>query len=302
MRLAKAPTPRRVGVAFRLFWSTAAGAVQLVGWRRAAGPATHRVTFEPDAAERAGAARVVPVVMCVWQRIDRLAETLSLLEAQEAVQVDLYVWNNNRAAVARVEEIVRTTACRRVRVVLTHSARNIGGFGRFYLARELSEHHSSVVFVDDDLVFSSDAVRRLIEEHRPCSLASQWAFRLLDPNDYDRREPLEPGERADYCGTGGMIADSSIFRDERLFRCPRRFWFIEDLWLSFHASHVLGWELRKSGVSFEELDDGLNQFGYLHRRKSRFLRYLVRRGWDVPFRDGHRDSRSLARPAAARSV
>jgi len=302
MRLAKAPTSRRVGVAYRLFRNAVAGGAQLVGWRRAVGPSTHRVTFEPDAGTRAGAERVVPVVMCVWQRIDRLAETLTLLEAQEAVQVDLYIWNNNRSAAARVEEIVRTMACRRVRVVLTHSARNIGGFGRFYLARELAARHPAVVFVDDDLVFRSGAVSSLFDEHRPRSLASQWAFRLLDPTDYDRREPLEPGERADYCGTGGMIADSSIFRDERLFKCPRRFWFIEDLWLSFHASHVLGWELRQSGVSFEEMDDGLNQFGYLHRRKSRFLRYLVGRGWAIPSPARPSDPRRLGRPAATRSV
>jgi hypothetical protein len=77
-----------------------------------------------------------------------------------------------------------------------------------------------------------------------------------------------------------MIADSSIFRDSRLFSCPRRFWFVEDLWLSYVASHLLKWELFRSEAEFVSHNDAHDLFSSLGKVKTRLLRYLVNRcGW-----------------------
>ena len=217
----------------------------------------------------------LPVILCTWRRIERLPRTIELLAAQD-VPVQLVIWNNNpeRAGVDAA------AAAARLPVTVHHSPRNIGGFGRFYLAREAAEAgHRCVIFIDDDQDFGPGTIGELVGHHRPRSLSGWWAFKFPGAN-YSSRVPAVPGEAAAYVGTGGMIVDTSIFSDRRLFRCPRRFWFVEDLWLSYVAQHLVGFDLFKSTAHFELADDGRDQYLSLGHTKWTFLRYLIRQGWN----------------------
>jgi hypothetical protein len=223
----------------------------------------------------------LPVIFCTWHRLGRLPRTLDLLAGQD-VAVQAFIWNNSpdRAAV--------DAAAGRARVPVTvhHSPRNIGGFGRFYLAREAAAAgHAVVVFIDDDQDFGPAAIGDLVRYHRPRSLSGWWAFEFRGAG-YGDRVPALPGERASYIGTGGMVADAAVFRDSRLFRCPRRFWFVEDLWLCYFAERLAGFELYKSPAQFELAEDGRDQYLSLGRTKWNFLRYLMRQGWEPVRRDG----------------
>jgi glycosyltransferase involved in cell wall biosynthesis len=260
----------RLSVASRKLRVTAG----LLGWRRQAGPPrtyTSRTRATPD--------DPIPVVMCVWARVDRLERTLSLLASQTRRDMVLHLWNNNAHAREHVEAAVAATD---LAVDVVHSARNAGGFGRFYVARELAARgHRRVVFIDDDLTFGPTLLEELLEEARPATISSSWAFHLLRGREYRERIEARPGERVKYCGTRGMICDTAVFADARLFECPRRFWFVEDLWLSYCADHLLGWTLQKSHVRVDADEDGLDQFHYLHPTKARLLRHLVRAGWEL---------------------
>jgi hypothetical protein len=160
-----------------------------------------------------------------------------------------------------------------------HSSRNVGGFGRFYFARRLAHEYRQVVFVDDDQLPPADFVSTLAEEHRPETVLATRAFRFQGERYWDR-VAARPGERAKYCGSGGMICDTRIFLERALFECPRRFWFVEDLWLSYFADRVLGWPLYKSRISLAMEVDEHDQFHYLRATKDRMFRYLVRKGWE----------------------
>jgi hypothetical protein len=251
-----------------------ANGTRTIGWERSSGPPT-RAGATSSFPAPAGA---VPVVMCVWGRLDRLPRTIDLLRAQTA-PVSLHIWNNNRGAAAAVDRVVRTTDG--LAVTVTHSSRNIGGFGRFYLARTLAPKHPFVLFIDDDLTFGEELVETLVAEARPRSISGWWAFRFTGEGDYASRTAAAPGEHVHYCGTGGMVADTAVFLEPSLFACPRRFWFVEDLWLSYVADHRLGWQLRKSAVRIDMDTDGQDQFVYLWATKSALLRHLVEQGWSV---------------------
>jgi glycosyltransferase involved in cell wall biosynthesis len=223
----------------------------------------------------------VPVVMCVWQRPERLAITLELLAEQRRHRPRLHIWNNDPA----IERDVRAATERPwpYAIELFTSPENIGGFGRFVRARALAPTEPFVVFIDDDLEFGDDLLATMVAEHRPRSLSAWWAFRINDPDDYWDRVPLAPGEEADYCGTGGMICDTAVFRDPRLFACPERHRFIEDLWLSFHVTR-LGWTKYKSAARITEVRDGGNQLwnAGVYEQKRDFLRVLARdEGWQL---------------------
>ena len=257
----------RAEVGWRLFGglSMARSVWRLRGWDRAQSiPIAIAI---PDA-------RRVPVIFCTWKRLERLPLTLELLAAQD-VAVQALIWDNSR----QPDVVDKAVADARIPVAVHHSRRNIGGFGRFYLARAAAEaKHEAVVFVDDDQEFGPGTVRELLSTHRPRSVSSPWAFRFTGRR-YDSRERCSPGEAAHYLGTGGMVTDAVVFADPRLFACPRRFWFVEDLWLCYAAQHVHGYALSASPARLDEVIDGRNQSLSLLWVKGRLRRYMARRGW-----------------------
>jgi hypothetical protein len=80
-----------------------------------------------------------------------------------------------------------------------------------------------------------------------------------------------------------MVAPAAIFRDDRIFRCRRAYWFCEDIWLSYFASTALGFGLYKSGAEVGWLLDDAAQYPGLHTTKSRMFLRLNRAGrWRDP--------------------
>jgi hypothetical protein len=220
-----------------------------------------------------------PVVMCTWRRIDRVPRTLSMLAEQDE-PASLYVWNNNRKEAERLDAMLSRSP---VPTQSVHSSRNIGPFGRFYLARDLAPAHRALVFVDDDQDFGSTMVSDQLASFEPDSAAGWWAFTYRPgARSYAERDRVEtPLGRADYVGVGGLVADASIFADPGLFDCPRRFWFVDDLWLSYFAGEVRGWSLRRSLADFSFAADDLDIDTTMVMTKIRLFRHLKRRGWDV---------------------
>jgi hypothetical protein len=122
----------------------------------------------------------------------------------------------------------------------------------------------------------------------PASLAGWWAFTYLPTaRSHGERNRVEtPFASAEYVGVGGMIADARVFCDPALFRCPRRYWFVDDMWLSFFASQIRGWRLRRSLADFWFASDGQDLDLTLGVTKIRMFRYLKRRGWEVAMSGG----------------
>jgi cellulose synthase/poly-beta-1,6-N-acetylglucosamine synthase-like glycosyltransferase len=221
---------------------------------------------------------VVPVVVCVWKRPHRLAETIDSLAAQSHAAIKLGIWNNSRSLRSMFESTIARVSD--IDIDIVHSERNIGGFGRFYFARQLVHDHDRVVFIDDDQVPGPGFIESLVGEFKSQTFSGTWGYRFRGTRHYGDRVAAESGERIKYCGTGGMICDTRIFLEAGLFKCPRRFWFVEDLWLSYYADHVLRWPLYKSGAEISTDSDEYDQCNVLGGTKDRLFRYLVRRGWD----------------------
>jgi hypothetical protein len=224
-----------------------------------------------------------PVIMCAWKRIHRLERTLEMLADQEA-PATLYVWNNNRREAKRVDSVLARSP---IPAQSFHCNRNIGSFGRFYVAHDLADRHDAVLFIDDDQEFGRSMVADQLASFAPRTLAGWWAFTYRPgARSYAERDRVQgPLDRADYVGVGGMVADATVFRDPALFRCPRRYWFVDDMWLSFFASEVHGWDLRRSLGDFEFAPDGQDLDLTLTVIKIRMFRYLKRRGWTVASAD-----------------
>lgn len=235
-----------------------------------------------------------PVVVCLWKRHHRLPAIVRMT-ARQTVPCELYLWNNDPARLPEIEATVAAASELPAQVSVASSQVNIGGFGRFFWARELAGGHPRVVFVDDDEILGDTAVETFGREAAARHMTSAWAFRFSQRRNYWRRRPVAVGEAAKYLGTGGLACDSSVFTDPRLFRCPKQFWFCEDIWLSYFASTALGWGLSKSAAEVGWLLDEAAQYPGLHRAKSRFFRLLNRRGgWIDPSVEPRPDGGLLA--------
>ena len=205
-----------------------------------------------------------------------------MLSEQTHRDTSLHIWNNNPAIGDALDAIVEE-ADTDLPMTVTHSSRNTGSIGRFYLARALANRHPYIVCIDDDQTFPSDTLATLADEAAPCTVSAYWAFHFTDGTervDASCRRLANAGEAVKCVGPGGMVADSRLFQEDGFWSCPPKFWFCDDIWLSYFADS-LGWMLRRSAASVSMDNDGLDQYHQLSRTKTQMLRHFVSLGWNV---------------------
>jgi hypothetical protein len=225
-------------------------------------------------------AAAVPVIVCLWNRPDRLAALLAQLSAQTAgPPVRLILWNNaNEHSEDYRREIAAWGAQGALASVEFYApGSNIGGIARFIVARHLRDdgYDGPFITLDDDENISPSFVRDLLAAHRPDGIAGWWAFRS-DQHYWDR-VAAAPGDAVTYVGTGGAVFDTSIVSDPRFFsELPARYGFLEDIWAS-------AWVLRHGGrldkveTHIEFVQEELGQYHDLGNLKVEFTQYLAGR-------------------------
>jgi hypothetical protein len=219
----------------------------------------------------------IPVIMCLWARPARIADTLEQLAGQsECPPIRLILWNNRPANDAHYLAAIRAMgATGAIASVEFYSSRaNVGGIARFLVARSITARSDATPFVmlDDDQDVSDHLIADLLAAWGPRTYAGFWSFTMV--SSYWDRHSAELGAQASYVGTGGSICDSSLVHTRGFFsHLPARFGFIEDLWASrFAASH--GWSLRRVDTPIELLDEAGNQYHALRELKPVFWDYL----------------------------
>jgi hypothetical protein len=225
----------------------------------------------------------LPVIVCLWNRPQRIDDVLALLDRQEVdAPLRLMLWNNapehDEHYRARMTSFAQGSPAGGLgSIEYVSSERNLGGFARFLLARYARVGGSrSPVFVmlDDDQDVSPRFIADLLRAGGPKTYAGVWAWRYLADSHWDR-EPANPGEEADYVGTGGSICDLAVVDDRAFFTAlPARFAFLEDQWLSAYA-RSRGWHLRKVETPVEFVLHESNQFHGMAELKNEFRRYLA---------------------------
>ena len=227
----------------------------------------------------------VPVIMCIWKRQENLSRTISLLKNQTNKNFDLFLWNNNKEIAGVLEDILSKLPTN-FNIYLYNHNENIGGYGRFYLARALNKlkHYKYAIFIDDDETFNETMVHDFLDEAGPDKMTSIWAHALVKGSNYQVRRKVGPDQDAHYCGTGGMVIDISIFADQKVFDCPKKYWFIEDLWLSY-VGYIRGWKLKGSKAKVYVSHNDGKDMGVWHSGiaslKIEMLEYLRKEGWGV---------------------
>lgn len=218
------------------------------------------------------------VLMCLWNRPQRLIDVLQQLDAQVGISgVRLYLWNNNRADhdgyLKTLAEFAPTGALAAVDIV--KSPYNLASISRFYWARKLSfdAPDSPVIVLDDDQDITQDFVEICLREYRPDRVSAFWAFRI-DGTGYWDRDFAVVGGKVDHVGPGGMVCRLGLFQDERFFtRMPEKYWLLDDLWFTHFALRA-GLTLAKLPVDIVFVLEETNQHWTQGEMKRDFYDFL----------------------------
>lgn len=230
-----------------------------------------------------GATRV-NVVMCTFDRVHWLPWTLAALGGQSDSAFGFVVWNNAPARTEDIKRYIRLCKPAFAVRVLT-SRRNVGGLGRFAAAASgLWNPEAPCLFLDDDQLPERDWIAGMLATS-PAGLTvvGFWAWRFLAGGTYWDRARCVPGESAQYIGTGGMLASAALVRDPGVFAdLPKRFSFIEDLWLSYYLDAIRQVPLIAGPRLLRKVADGRDQSLSQRELKRGFLAWLrTERGWAV---------------------
>ena len=224
------------------------------------------------------------VAMCLWNRPERFREILEQFAEQDLPGgVVLGLWNNNWQLKDYYEDVINEWRTTRQdgalgQILLAHSPANLGGVGRFYVARRLARRFRQqyVMFLDDDQQIGPEFARVMLDQASPGHASSWWAWTVHN-DDYWTRTRALPGDRVDYAGTGGMVIDAQILSSPDLFRSlPKEHWFLEDIWLN-HIALSHGFSLGSVAVHIDFVMDETNQFHALADQKPVFYRSLAER-------------------------
>jgi hypothetical protein len=218
----------------------------------------------------------LPVVMCLWnrpQRIDTMLESLARQATNHHLRVIL--WNNAPQDAGYYREHVRAFHRHGAldSIELLSNPVNIGGMARFVVARALWEQglRGPFIMVDDDQDLDETFVEDSLAGYAAHTINAWWAFR--NHGSHWSRSALEPGETADYGGTGGAAVDLAIVEDRAFFDIPVRYFMLEDQWMS-HYAHAHGWTIRKSSAQITAVLEETNQYHALRKLKDEFFTFL----------------------------
>jgi hypothetical protein len=229
--------------------------------------------------------KLVPVIICTWMRVEGFNKVVEALNKQTNKNFKLFIWNNNSDITEDILDILTKKASFSSEIF--ESDFNIGGFGRFYFANHLygnPELSRYCIFIDDDQTFEEDTIEKFLKEALPKTILSQWSWKFNSTRYFGRENRIlvDPHEEVHHCGTGGMVADMEIFMEKGLYECPKKYWFIEDLWLSYFSSHKKGYKLLKSSTVFKNGSDKYNLNDIVKDQKETMLAELIEDlGWSI---------------------
>ena len=217
----------------------------------------------------------IAVIMCIWKRVSRLHKTIKDFQKQSHQYFDVYFWNNDYSQKNDVDNIIKKL---NFKSNIYHSLINEGGFGRFLYAKDIYGKYKTIVFIDDDQNFDENFILNFKNQFKLKSAHSWYCWKL--DGSYWNRTRVGNEEEGDYCGTGGMMIDSTIFKNELVYQIPEKYKFVEDLWLSYIVKNIFGWKLYGINQNITFDIDKLDQFNNknLKEIKGDFWKYLINSG------------------------
>lgn len=214
------------------------------------------------------------VIMCTYQRLEHLSNTLSSLSKQTNNNFDFYICENSRKG-KKVLEILKNNSKdfnNNVFVKEYHNQYSI--FSRFYLAKTLAEQgYEMILFVDDDQILPYDLIENCYHQYDPSVIKSFYAHNI--EGDYWSKQASSTGEYSNYVGGGGLLCNAKLFLEEDLFKCPEQYWVLDDLWLSYYLAKHTNYKMKRLSVNIKFIPDAKATARTLRKEKTDFSKRFI---------------------------
>jgi len=230
-------------------------------------------------------------VFCAVYRRKNTATFFQHLAASELPKntiLHVHVANNDPSRQEELQALATAESSSLVMFHVTNMLANHGGMARFILAHRCMKDFSIgfAVFIDDDQYVWPDSIANLWDQKAPQSMVSYFGKSWESPRlTYwqpsfgfpEISAGLNNTHTWHYAGTGMSIVDALIFSDERVFQVPKKYYFVEDLWLSY-LLRVNGWRLKRALLEIDwdtDLSNG-GQYNKLKTTKNEMFETLKR--------------------------
>lgn len=253
----------------------------------------YEIEMEHIIAKGVNITQVTPIIMCCYNRINLISETIKCLNNQTDKNFILYLWNNKYSEKDKLTDIISKSNAN-FNIICHHSKENVGGIGRFYMIRELlkTKDYKYTIFIDDDQHLDRYVIEKFKKAAKHNHSYNWYGRKFIKGEPYANiytdghvklnSQPINVGDEYDYGGTGGMIIDTSIFTDDNLFRTlPRKYKFVEDLWMSYYGITKLDYKFIKIDQGISQIKDGKDQCSKIWDVKNSLLQYCRSHGWNV---------------------
>jgi hypothetical protein len=228
------------------------------------------------------------LILLAWKRPEGTLANLKDLNDQTMEGFHIVVSNSNPEIHDKLAKYVSQFKDLDINLRLDSNDRL--AFRRITIAHELAKQgFDAIMFLDDDIRIPKNYVELAIEQFEEKTYKSNYTWKFLNGGvDYYKQRTRvyedDPGIR--YCGTAVSIIDARVFLNEAILHPPEGAIAVEDLWLSYFAHHVAGYQLKY--LNIPKVIIGGGDAVALYRQVSRqdytkkdLLLDLIATGWSV---------------------
>ena len=217
------------------------------------------------------------IIMCTYKRFKNLYGTYKDLSLQTNKDFDFYICENSGNDPHILNTTKKSIKFIDYNLFIKEYNNQYSIFGRFYLARDLAmQGYEKIVFIDDDQKIPIEFVQDCYDQYEENAVKSFYAHIII--GDYWKKEMLDPNEEGNYVGGGGLLCSSKIFLDEKLFECPKKYWVLDDLWMSYYLARFTEYKMKRLNTKISFIKDSMATAKGLKKEKREFSnKYILNR-------------------------
>lgn len=243
----------------------------------------------------------IHIVLCCYRRHHNIGSIIDSIEKQTVSgRINIHIINTNPSKWSALLDMGLNSRVGRCKIRLCNTQENLFGYARFLYVKRLMKdvYLPYVIFIDDDQWLPPDWVERMYAERAPLTY-SCWYGRIFETaggisdisywNDKILQHKRLLAEYGDeyigfhYGATCGCIIDTVFFDLDILYKCPKKYRNVEDLWLSFVVKHIIGGSIKivKNPINpfhFSDTEDTALWTGIMNEKED-FLKMLCRVGY-----------------------
>jgi len=215
------------------------------------------------------------LIMCTYLRYKNLPKTYDDLCKQTNLDFDFYICDNSD----NDPHILNTTKKNIDRVKFNMFIKQYGNkysiFGRFVLAKELAKQgYEKIIFIDDDQRIPTTFIQDYYNQYEDNIIKSFYAHDIID--DYWEKQPLKENISGNYAGGGGLMCSSRLFLHKDFFSCPKEYYVLDDLWISYFGKKIAGYDIKLLKTDIRFIHDNNATAKHLVQEKQNFTdKYIL---------------------------